>query len=92
MTFKLYTAAAVLLPSTLPYTILLEGPVSSKLLRKSDSMAITAITDVSVEVGMAEEGTVHALVDQWATFHLGQALISALAALSATWVALSTTT
>jgi hypothetical protein len=64
-------------------------PINSKLLQKSDALATTAITDTAAEEGVAQEETAHALVDKWATLHLGRALLSVVAAISATWATLS---
>jgi len=64
-------------------------PINSKLLTKADSLASTAITDTAAESGVAKEETTHALVDKWATLHLGRALLAATAAVSATWATLS---
>jgi hypothetical protein len=87
--FKLYTTSAVLLPAALPYTILLLKPLNIKLLQKSDSLASAAIADTAAEAGVAQEETVHSLVDKWATLHLGRALLAATGAITATWATLS---
>ncbi|KIW01091.1 uncharacterized protein PV09_07378 [Verruconis gallopava] len=87
--FRLYAAAAVLLPSTVPYTMVLMQPINAKLLHRADTMAASAITDAAAEAGVVQEETAHALVDKWATLHLGRALIAAAGALSATWATLS---
>ena len=87
--FKLYTTAAVLLPAAIPYTILLMKPINSKLLSKANSLAAATITDAAVETGVAKEETTHALVDKWATLHLGRALLAATAAVSAAWATIS---
>lgn len=64
-------------------------PINSKLLTKANHLASVAITDAAAETGVAEEETTHALVDKWATLHLGRALLAATAAISATWASLS---
>jgi hypothetical protein len=64
-------------------------PINSKLLTKADSLASTAITDTAAEAGVTKEETAHALVDKWATLHLGRALLAGIAAVSATWASLS---
>jgi len=87
--FRLYLASAILLPSTLPYTALLLGPINAKLVQKSDDLAATAITDASAEAGVTKEETVHALVDKWATLNLGRALLSVAAAMTAMWATLN---
>jgi hypothetical protein len=74
-TFKFYTAAAVLIPSIIPYTLGLMVQTNNKLLGKADSLATTEITDKAAEAGATQEETVHALIDMWATLNLGQAII-----------------
>jgi hypothetical protein len=86
--FRLYTTAAVLIPSIIPYTILFLNSYNTKLLAKADSLASTSLEDTAVEAGVAKEETVHSLVDAWATLNLGRALITATAAVAAAWAAL----
>lgn len=60
----LYTAAAVLLPSIVPYTILLLKPINDKL------TAMANISDMSERLE-----TAHALVDKWGTLNLIRSLL-----------------
>lgn len=83
--FKCYTAAALLVPSTIPYSILVLKQTTDKLLAKADSLAATEITDKAAEAGVAREETVHGLVDKWALINLGNALLTAIGAFSAAW-------
>lgn len=87
--FKLYLASTLLLPSVIPYTIILLGPVNKKLVEKSDNLAKTSITDATAEAGVSKEETVHALVDRWATLNLGRGVITAVAAFTAMWASLN---
>jgi hypothetical protein len=87
--FKLYLTSALLLPTVIPYTRLLIGPINKKLVEKSDSLASTSITDASAEAGISKEDTVHALVDKWASLNLVRAVISGAAALTAMWATLN---
>ncbi|OCK77577.1 hypothetical protein K432DRAFT_384580 [Lepidopterella palustris CBS 459.81] len=87
--FKLYAAAAVLVSSTIPYTLLLMLPTNKKLVEKSDSLASTELTDKAAEAGIAKEETVHALIDKWATFNLGRAILAGIGALCATYAVLA---
>jgi hypothetical protein len=79
--FALYTAAAVLIPSFVPYTMTLMSSTNRRLLGKAESMAKTEITDKAVEAGVAREETTHALVDKWATLNMGRALLVILGTL-----------
>ena len=87
-TFKFYTAAAVLIPSIIPYTLGLMGPTNNKLSGKADSLATTEITDKTAEAGVTQEETVHALIDRWATLNLGRAIITGIGSLCALWATL----
>ena len=87
-TFKFYTAAAVLIPSIIPYTLGLMVQTNNKLLGKADSLATTEITDKAAEAGATQEETVHALIDMWATLNLGQAIITGIGSLCALWATL----
>jgi hypothetical protein len=75
--FKLNLAAAILFPSIVPYTLVLMKPVNSKLNSKSETLATTELTDKAAEAGVSREETVHALIDRWAVFNLGRALLTA---------------
>ena len=84
-TFKFLTAAALLIPSTVPYSIAMMQPVNKKLNDKAESYMTTEITDTAAESGLAKEDTVHALVDKWATLNLGNAVLAGVGALCAAW-------
>ncbi|KAJ9637128.1 hypothetical protein H2199_007414 [Coniosporium tulheliwenetii] len=86
--FKFYTAAAVLLPSIIPYTTLVMMPVNRKLLSKADSLANVSITD-DTESGVAREETAHALIDKWAMLNLGRALMTSIGAFCGVWATLN---
>ena len=86
--FKFYTAAAVLIPSIIPYTLGLMIQMNNKLLGKADSLATTEITDKTAEAGVTQEETVHALIDRWATLNLGRAIITGIGSLCALWATL----
>ena len=64
-------------------------PINSKLLTKASKLSTVSITDAAAEAGIAKEVTAHALVDKWATLHLGRALLAGAAAISAAWASLS---
>ncbi|KAF2092071.1 hypothetical protein K490DRAFT_32435 [Saccharata proteae CBS 121410] len=85
--FKLYTAAAVLLPSCIPYTLLVMKPIQDKLCARADSL--TALEDEAAEAGIAQEDTVHGMVDKWATLNLGRTVINGVAALCVAWATIS---
>ncbi|KAL9079854.1 MAG: hypothetical protein Q9157_001310 [Trypethelium eluteriae] len=87
--FKLYVTAAILIPSSIPYTILLIQPTNDKLEQKVKSFANTSLTDAAVEAGVSKEETTHALVDKWATLNIGRAVISVTGTLCAAYAALS---
>lgn len=87
--FRYYLTAAVLLPSTIPYTAFLMGPINNKLVKKSENLASASISDTTAEAGVSKEETTHALVDKWASLNLLKALISGVAALSAAWATLN---
>ena len=87
--FKLYVTAAILLPSSILYTLLIIKPVNDKLEERVRSLASASLTDATVESGVSREETTHALVDKWATLNLGRAIIAVTGALCATYAALS---
>ena len=87
-TFKFYTAAAVLIPSIIPYNLGLMVPTNNKLLGKADSLATTEITDKAAEAGVTQEETVHALIDKWATLNLGQVITTGIGPLCILWATL----
>lgn len=86
--FKLNLAATLLFPSIVPYTIFFMGPINSKLSSKAQTLATTEITDKAAEAGVAREETVHALIDSWATWNMGRALITAVGSVCVTIAAL----
>jgi len=83
----LYTTSAALLLTSIPYTFLFGEPIIQKLEDKAKSLASTSVTDTAAEAGVAQEDTVHSLVDRWATMNLGRTVLTGLAALTATWAA-----
>jgi len=85
--FSLYTAAALLGPGIIPYTLLVMAPTNQKLHDKADSLT----SSTAGEVGVAKEDTVHALADRWASFNFVRALISATSAALGAWAALQST-
>ncbi|KAF1985202.1 hypothetical protein K402DRAFT_405347 [Aulographum hederae CBS 113979] len=87
--FKFFTAAAVLSPTIIPFSLLVMGPVNDKLFKKADSLANTAITDSAAESGVAKEETVHGLIDKWATLNLGNAALTFASAVCAAWAVLN---
>ncbi|KAK4982232.1 hypothetical protein LTR66_009394 [Elasticomyces elasticus] len=84
--FNLYVAASVLLlPGTLAYTFLTTKPTTDKLLEKTTSLSKASITDTAAESGVAQEDTVHALVDKWASLNLLKGVMYGVGALLAAW-------
>ncbi|KAL1296962.1 hypothetical protein AAFC00_004562 [Neodothiora populina] len=76
----LYTAAALLVPSIIPYTVFAMGTVNKKLSDKASSL-----TDAAAESGIAQEETAHALVDKWATLNLIRSFLPLVATVCAAW-------
>lgn len=62
---------------------------NKKLLGKADLLSSASLDDATAEVGIAEEETVHVLVDTWATLNLVRAVITAAGAVSAAVAALN---
>jgi len=85
--FKLNVAAAVLLPSIMPFTLAVLLPTNNKLFEKAKSFAKTSITDKAAEVGVAREETTHALIDKWAVLNLARAGIIGVASVLGIWAA-----
>lgn len=81
----LYTTAAVLVPSIIPYTLTVMSTINNKLHAKASSMANASITDASAEAGIAQEETAHALLDKWATLNLGRSFLPLIATVCAAW-------
>ncbi|KAF2183027.1 hypothetical protein K469DRAFT_710979 [Zopfia rhizophila CBS 207.26] len=86
--FKLNLAAAILLPSIVPYTLAFIQPTNKALLAKVDSLATTELTDKAAEAGVSSGETVHALIDKWATLNLGRVLLTGAGTILALWAAL----
>ncbi|KAI9699612.1 MAG: hypothetical protein M1820_007112 [Bogoriella megaspora] len=87
--FKFYVAAALLIPSNIPFTRIFVLPINNKLFEKDRSLASVSLTDAAAEAGVSKEETVHALVDKWATVNLGRVLITTTGALCAAYAAIS---
>ncbi|KAF2708747.1 hypothetical protein K504DRAFT_477199 [Pleomassaria siparia CBS 279.74] len=85
--FRFNVAAAVLVPSTVPFTFAFMVPTNTKLDEKLDSFAGTALTDKEAEAGVAKEETTHALLDKWATLNLARAGIIGVASILGVWAA-----
>ncbi|KAI4723765.1 DUF1772-domain-containing protein [Aureobasidium sp. EXF-10728] len=83
--FTLYTAAAILVPSIVPYTVFLMSSVNNKLHEKASSLANASLTDTAVESGAAQGETAHELLDKWATLNFGRSLLPLVGALAAGW-------
>jgi hypothetical protein len=75
----------VLVPAIIPYTVLVMGVTNQKLQEKADSLASASLTDASAEAGVSKSETTHALVDQWANFNVGRALLGGVGAVCAIW-------
>ena len=71
----------------IPYSMLFLHPITEKLKLKAHSLVSASLTDPAIESGVKKEETTHVLVDQWATVNLGRTVLSALAAVTATWAA-----
>jgi hypothetical protein len=65
------------------------APTNNKLHEKRRALAATSAEDKTAEVGVAQEETVHALLDKWATLNLARALIMGVGSALATWAAVS---
>ncbi|KAI6803032.1 hypothetical protein KC327_g15774 [Hortaea werneckii] len=68
--FVLYTTSATLLLTCIPYTFIVGEPINQKLEKKAKELGSTSLTDAAAEAGVAQEETVHQLVDRWATMNL----------------------
>jgi hypothetical protein len=82
--FKLNTAATLIFPSIIPYTLLVLQPINDKLFAKADALAL----DAKAEVGVAQEETTKALIDRWTKLHLVRTAITGVGAILAIWAAL----
>ncbi|OAL43546.1 hypothetical protein IQ07DRAFT_616393 [Pyrenochaeta sp. DS3sAY3a] len=83
LSFKLNVAATLLLPSIVPFTFAFIVPTNKKLLAKRDQLAAASLEDKAIEVGVAQDETVHALIDKWGTLNLARAVIVGTGALCA---------
>jgi anthrone oxygenase-like protein len=83
----LYTAAALLTPAIVPYTMLVLQPTNEALKKKLASASSAAVGEAAAEL-KGEEDNTHALVDRWASLNLVRGLISLSAALVGTWASL----
>jgi hypothetical protein len=74
----------MLIPSIVPFTFAFIAPINNKLIEKKESMASASLEDKTVEQGLAEGETTHALIDKWATLNLARAIFLAAGALCTT--------
>ena len=82
---SLYSAAAVLVPAIIPYTLTVMKSTNAKLDGKASSLANASLTDAAVEEGVAKEETVHALFDRWSTLNFGRSLLPLIGSICAAW-------
>ena len=61
----------------MPFTLFFIGPTNTKLQAKMRALEATSLEDKSAEVGVAQEETVHALIDKWGMLNLARAGIIA---------------
>ncbi|KAF2200729.1 hypothetical protein GQ43DRAFT_441288 [Delitschia confertaspora ATCC 74209] len=87
--FKLNVAACLMLPSIVPYTLVVMAPTNKGLYSKASSLASTDLSDKSAETSIEREETVHALLDKWATLNLGRALVTLVGTAAAMWAAVN---
>jgi hypothetical protein len=85
--FRLNVLATVLLPSIVPFTLLVIGPTNDKLMAKKDELATASLRDKNVEAFAAEGETVHELMDKWATLNMARALLVGAGALCTVFAA-----
>ena len=64
-------------------------PTNNKLIAKKEELASTSLEDKAVEANVAQEETVHALVDRWATLNLARAVLVGAGAMCAVLAALN---
>ncbi|CAK3885142.1 unnamed protein product [Lecanosticta acicola] len=84
----LYATSSTLLAALIPYTFVLAEPLNKKLESKERNLASASITDASAEAGVSKEESTHSLVENWAAQSFGRFVISAIAAVAATWAAI----
>lgn len=86
---NLNATAAVLLATTIPYSLVFLEPLTQKLEAHARNSAATSTSttayDTSDDVQAREEQTVHYLLDRWATFNLGRGVLAGVAAVCAIW-------
>ncbi|KAJ4360702.1 uncharacterized protein N0V89_001269 [Didymosphaeria variabile] len=82
--FKLNAAATLIIPSIVPFTLLVLKPINDKLFAKADALAL----DEKAEVGVAQEETTKALIERWTKGHLVRTVITGAGAILAIWAAL----
>ncbi|KAI4641259.1 hypothetical protein J4E93_008138 [Alternaria ventricosa] len=81
--FRLNALATLLLPSIVPFTILVLGPTNNKLMAKKDELANASLRDKHVEQFAKEGETVKELMDKWASLNLARALLVGVGAVCA---------
>ncbi|KAL6158161.1 hypothetical protein ACJQWK_07386 [Exserohilum turcicum] len=75
MAFRLNLASTILLPSIVPFTLLVIAPTNAKLMAKKDELASASLEDQGIEANAAEGETVHELMDWWATLNMARTLL-----------------
>lgn len=83
-----YVAAGLLNAAVVPYTIVVMGETSGKLLRKEQEVVRSLKLEHSFDITV-EGQTVHQLVDWWAVLHLGRCLMLGTGFGVALWSALN---
>jgi hypothetical protein len=81
-------AASVILPSIVPYTVLIIGPINNRLFEKEKKYESASLEDKAIEAGVAKDETVHALIDRWALLNVARSGITGVGALLLVWAAL----
>jgi len=79
--FRLNVAATILLPSIVPFTLLVLGPTNNKLIAKKDEFAAAHAKGKAIKANTADGETVHELMDKWATLNMARAVLVAAGAL-----------
>ena len=80
----LNTTAAILLASTIPYSLIFLEPIIKKLEEKARTLKASD-TDEVTKTSQPREDNVHWLVDRWATVNIGRGLMAGVAAACAIW-------
>lgn len=86
---ELYTLAAVMTVSILPYTLLVMKNVNAKLLAKAEEMESLDAKDKVTEVGLPQGETAKELLDWWGVLNLGRAVFPLLGAVLGIWASLA---